>query len=86
MISALWGVVAVVLPNAVFAHKAFRYGGASKADTIVRQFYLGQALKMGLSIVVLALAFAWGQAQPMPLFVALGLGMLTQRLALLWMA
>ena len=86
MVSALWGVVTVVLPNAVFAHKAFRFGGASNAKTIVRQFYYGQALKIALSMIVLTLAFAWGQAQPGPLFMAMVLGMLTQRLSLLWTA
>ena len=55
--STLIGGVVVIIPNVVFAIKAFRYAGASKAQLVARSFYSGAKLKLALTAILFALAF-----------------------------
>jgi ATP synthase protein I len=56
--SAFCGGLIAWLPNMYFAHKAFRFGGARAAQSIVRSFYAGEAGKLILTAALFALAFA----------------------------
>lgn len=56
-ISAMLGGLAVLIPNGVFAFYAFRYGGARNAQSIVRSFYLGEALKLVSVAILLTVIF-----------------------------
>ena len=57
--------------NAVFTLKAFRYRGASATSKIVKEFSLGEVLKILLSAAGFALAFIYVPAAK-PLLVFLG--------------
>lgn len=56
--SALVGGLIVVIPNFVFATLAFSYAGASASKKVVTTFFLGEAVKLLLTIVLFALALA----------------------------
>ena len=56
--SLLLGGLISALPNAYFAHKAFRYRGARSAQKIVRELYTGEAIKLLLTGAGFALSFA----------------------------
>ncbi|MGL4474078.1 MAG: ATP synthase subunit I [Shewanella sp.] len=68
-VSALAGTLIAVLPNFVFATLAFSHSGASSADKVIKSFYLGEAVKMLLTIVLFSLAFLYMDVEFMPLFV-----------------
>jgi len=55
--SVLIGGLINVIPNAYFAHKAFRYRGARAAQKIVRELYTGEAIKLLLMGAGFALSF-----------------------------
>ncbi|WP_448567635.1 ATP synthase subunit I [Thalassotalea ganghwensis] len=55
--STLVGGIVVIIPNVVFALKAFRYAGASKAQLVAKSFYSGAKLKLALTAILFALAF-----------------------------
>ncbi|PHR65596.1 ATP synthase subunit I [Pseudidiomarina marina] len=52
-----WGVVggglAVIIPTALFAWRAFSQGGARAAKQIVSNFFAGEALKISFAVVLL---------------------------------
>lgn len=50
------GLVAIV-PQAFFAYKAFRYAGARSSQLVMKSFYSGAKLKLGLTAILFALAF-----------------------------
>jgi len=50
------GLVAIV-PNVVFAYKAFKYAGASKARLVTQSFFSGAKIRLLLTAVLFALAF-----------------------------
>jgi len=47
------GGLAIIIPTAVFAWRAFAYAGARSAQQIVRSFFAGEALKMVLAALIL---------------------------------
>lgn len=53
-----WGVVggglAVLIPTALFAYRAFRHAGARSAQKVVTSFFQGEALKLVLTVLLLA--------------------------------
>ncbi|WP_286234167.1 ATP synthase subunit I [Thalassotalea sediminis] len=66
--SAFAGGVIGILPNGVFAIKAFRYAGAQASKKVVESFYSGVKLKLGLSVFLFALAFKFLVIIPGPFF------------------
>ncbi len=68
-LSAMAGGVIAVLPNFVFATLAFSYVGASSSGKIVKSFFLGEAIKLLLTMVLFALAFGMLKVNFTPLFV-----------------
>ena len=65
--SVLGGLVCVV-PNAYFAKKFFRHSGAHKAQQIVRSFYLGETVKILLTIALFAVFFKYIAIVPLVFF------------------
>ncbi len=57
--SVLIGGLINAIPNAYFAHKAFRYRGARAAQKIVRELYTGEAIKLLLMGAGFALSFLY---------------------------
>ena len=68
-VSALLGGVVAILPSVVFARFLFRYQGARSAKKIVNNFYLGEAAKMALSILLFAVVFQFYRVAPIVFFV-----------------
>jgi ATP synthase protein I len=63
----IWGIlsaqsviaagVVTIIPNCLFAFKAFRYAGASSSKLVMKSFFSGVKLKMLLMAVLLIFAF-----------------------------
>lgn len=67
-LSAILGGLVSAIPNAVFAIKLFQYQGARAAKQIVNSFYIGEVLKIILSIVLFALVFIFFKIVPLVFF------------------
>ncbi len=67
--SALLGGGVHILPSWVFAQKMFRYAGAQQAQQIVKSFYLGEALKLLLTLLLFALVFIYIKIDPLAFFI-----------------
>ena len=66
--SALVGGFIGIIPNIIFALKAFRYAGARSARKVVDSFFSGVKIKMVLTAILFSLAFKFLVIQPLPLF------------------
>lgn len=55
-IAALYGVSICILANSVFAWLLFRHQGALAAKKIISSFYIGELIKMGITIIMFGLA------------------------------
>lgn len=67
-ISAMLGGVLYVIPNACCARQLFKHQGARAAKKIVNGFYKGEALKIGLSIILFTLVFVFIKISPLVFF------------------
>ncbi|NQZ88628.1 MAG: ATP synthase subunit I [Colwellia sp.] len=56
-ISALAGGVIAIIPNGIFAYKAFKYAGAKSSKLVVSSFFSGVKLKMLVTAILLVFAF-----------------------------
>jgi ATP synthase protein I len=66
--SALVGGIVAIVPNIVFALKAFKYAGAQSSKKVVESFFGGVKLKMVLTALLFALAFKFLVLLPVPFF------------------
>ncbi len=66
--SALIGGLIGIIPNIIFALKAFRYVGARSAKKVVESFFSGVKIKMVLTAILFSLAFKFLVIEPLPLF------------------
>jgi ATP synthase protein I len=57
--SALLGGIACILPNVLFARLAFRYSARDSAALVMRWFYLGEAIKIVVTVLIFALSLSW---------------------------
>jgi len=74
----IWGVdyaksimaagVVTIIPNIVFARKAFKYAGAKSSKLVVESFFSGVKLKMVLTALLFVLAFKFLVLLPIPFF------------------
>ncbi len=55
--SLFCGGLISILPSLLFTYKAFQHSGAQAAKQVMRSFYLGEALKFFLIIVLFVLVF-----------------------------
>ena len=60
--------VVTIIPNIVFALKAFKYAGAKSSKLVVESFFSGVKLKMVLTAILFALAFKFLVLLPIPFF------------------
>ncbi|MGL6122107.1 MAG: ATP synthase subunit I [Shewanella sp.] len=74
--SALAGGFIAALPNFVFATLAFSHMGASSSGKVVKSFFLGEAVKLLLTIVLFALVFSLLQVVFAPLFACYALSLM----------
>ncbi|MGB0947728.1 MAG: ATP synthase subunit I [Pseudoalteromonas marina] len=66
--SVLTGGVVALIPQTVFAIKAFKYAGASASKLVVDSFFSGVKLKMILTAFLFALSFKFLVLLPIPFF------------------
>lgn len=69
-ISAALGGLVAFLPMLLFAKKLFAYQGAQAAKKIVRNFYLGEAFKIIVSVVLFTLVFIYYPVKPLSFFLS----------------
>jgi ATP synthase protein I len=67
-ISALLGGLVAFIPSALFAKKFFRRQGARAARQIVKNFYIGEFLKIISSILLFTLVFVVYEVVPLAFF------------------
>jgi ATP synthase protein I len=73
--SALAGGAVSIIPNAIFALKAFKYAGASAAKLVVDSFYKGVKIKMILTAILFVLCFKFVNLTPLAFFITYSLTM-----------
>jgi ATP synthase protein I len=66
--SVLTGGIVALIPQIVFAIKAFKYAGANASRKVVDSFFSGVKLKMILTAVLFALSFKFLVLLPIPFF------------------
>ena len=71
--SAAYGGIIAIIPNVLFAYKAFKYAGAQASKEVVNSFFSGVKLKMALMALLLAIAFKFLVFMPVPFFVIFSL-------------
>jgi len=73
--STLVAGVVTIIPNIIFALKAFKYAGAKSSKLVVESFFSGVKLKMFLTALLFALAFKFLVLLPIPFFIMFSLVM-----------
>ena len=68
--SILVGGFVAIIPNIVFAFKAFQYAGAQSSEKVMDSFYKGEKLKLVLTALLFALAFKFLVILPLPFFIS----------------
>jgi ATP synthase protein I len=66
--SAALGSIIGIIPNILFAFKAFRYAGARSSKMVVESFFSGVKLKMALMVLLLGLSLKFVVINPLPFF------------------
>ncbi|WP_394173037.1 ATP synthase subunit I [Thalassotalea litorea] len=74
--SAFAGGMVSVIPNFVFAHKAFKFAGARAARQVVDSFYGGVKLKLVLTAILFALCFKFLELNVVTFFITYSITML----------
>lgn len=65
--SILLGGLISIGPNVYFARWAFRFSGAQASSSVARSFYIGEAGKFFLTVVMFAAVFAWVKPLNIPI-------------------
>jgi len=66
--SAALGSLIGIIPNVLFAYKAFRYAGARSSKMVVESFFSGVKQKMALMALLLGLILKFVVISPLPFF------------------
>ncbi len=64
--SVLTGGAVAIIPNLVFAYKAFKYAGATASRKVMSAFFSGAKLKLGMTAILFSLAFKFLVILPLP--------------------
>ncbi|MBA2710897.1 MAG: ATP synthase subunit I [Tatlockia sp.] len=67
-VSAMLGGLVAIVPSILFAKKMFRYQGARAAQQIVKNFYIGEALKIFSTAILFTLVFVLYKVAPLAFF------------------
>jgi len=67
-VSALAGGGVAIIPNCVFAYKAFKYAGAKSSKLVVNSFFSGVKLKMLITAILLVFTFKLIVIMPIAFF------------------
>lgn len=55
------GGLAFIVPNAYFAKYVFRHSAADSATLAMRWFYIGEVIKVFVTVLIFAMAFLWAE-------------------------
>lgn len=66
--SAILGALVCILPNIYFARQLFKYQGARAARQIINSFYVGEAFKIFLTMILFAAVFVFFRITPLVFF------------------
>lgn len=66
--SVLLGGIVGIIPNTVFAYKAFKFAGARESKKVVESFFGGVKLKMVVMAISLGLVLQFIDIIPLPFF------------------
>ena len=81
-LSAFFGALTAFVPSLIFVRKLFKYQGAQAAKKIVKSFYVGECLKLLLSIVFFAGVFAlYDNIKPLAFFLTYVIMLMTHWLS-----
>lgn len=58
--SGLAGGMTFILPNMIFVLMTFAHAGASKSKLILRGFYVGEAIKLTFTVILLSIFLKYG--------------------------
>ena len=79
--SGLAGGITFVLPNTIFVLMTFAYAGASKSKLIIRGFYVGEAIKLILTVILFSLFLKYGALSLASFYISFSLLVVSQWLA-----
>lgn len=68
-LSFLGGGLICIVPTAYFAHKLFSKTGAQAAREIVTSFYMGEVIKVIITIILFALTFKFFNVNKLAIFI-----------------
>jgi len=66
--SVLAGGAIGIIPNIIFAYKAFKYAGAKSSRLVVESFFSGVKIKMVVTAILFAIVFKFLIILPLPFF------------------
>ncbi len=66
-LAAVGGGVAVLLPSMAFAANVFSVSPDASPKKVLGAFYRGEAVKIGLTVLILVILLQWFRATPLPL-------------------
>jgi ATP synthase protein I len=66
--SAALGSIVGIIPNVLFAYKAFKFAGARASKQVVESFFSGVKLKMALMALLLGVSLKFVVLSPLPFF------------------
>ncbi len=79
--SGLAGGITFMLPNMIFVLMTFAHAGASKSKLILRGFYVGEAIKLTLIVILFSLFLKYGALSLPPFYISFALLVVSQWLA-----
>lgn len=82
-LAAFGGGIAVLVPGLAFAAKVFSVSPDASPKQVLGAFYRGEAIKIGLTVLVLVILLQWFRDTPLPLLATYILAILVYWPALL---
>ena len=79
--SGLSGGITFMLPNMIFVLMTFAHAGASKSKLILRGFYVGEAIKLTLIVILFSLFLKYGALSLPSFYISFALLVVSQWLA-----
>ncbi|MCG6201768.1 ATP synthase subunit I [Psychromonas antarctica] len=79
--SGFAGGITFVLPNLIFVLMAFTHAGASKSKLIVRGFFVGEAIKIFFTVILLSVFLKYGVLSLSAFYISFLLLVISQWLA-----
>lgn len=79
--SGLAGGITFLFPNFIFVLMTFAHAGASKSKLILRGFYVGEAIKLTLTVILFIVFLKYGALSLLSFYISFALLVVSQWLA-----